>query len=145
MCKKSDPFPGKPYPTIQTTRINTEAFTFKDPKNVNYPVSPLVTAKFYTPEGGPLTLKVRATLYINSKNTEAPLVEFPKEKGKVLRINYDYDFSMETPETCDVWYVELDYTSPTVGNIKKVRSFMINLDPETSRGTEVGVENTGGI
>ena len=46
---------------------------------------------------------------------------------------------METPETCDVWYVELDYTSPTVANITKIKSFMINLDPETSRGTETHV------
>nr|WP_315195990.1 hypothetical protein [uncultured Flavobacterium sp.] len=140
MTKKiSDPFPGKPYPTIQTTKINSEAFTFKQPKNVTYPVAPLVSARFYTPKGGPLTLKVRATLYINSKNPDAPLVEIPKEKGNVLTINYDYDFSMETPETCDVWYVELDYTSPTVGDIRKIKSFMINLDPETSRGTETGV------
>ena len=135
--KTSDPFPGKPYPTIQTTKINTEPFTFVDPKHVKYPVAPLVSAKFYTPKGGALTLKVRATLYINSKNPDKPLVETPKEKGNVLTINYDYDFSMDTPETCDVWYVELDYTSPTVGNITKIESFMINLDPETSRGTTI--------
>ena len=139
MNKTSDPFPGKPHSTIQTTKINTQVFTFKDPKNVSYPVAPLISAKFYTPEGGQLTLKVRATLYINSKNPEAPLVEAPKEKGNVLTINYDYDFSMDTPETCDVWYVELDYTSPTVGNINKIESFMINLDPETSRGTTTNI------
>jgi hypothetical protein len=133
--KISDPFPGKPYLTIQTTKINTEPFTFLSPKTVKYPVAPLISAKFYTPKGGPLTLKVRATLYINSKNPDAPLVETPKEKGNVLTINYDYDFSMETPETCDVWYVELDYTSDTVGNITKIESYMVNLDPETSRGT----------
>lgn len=137
--KISDPFPGKPYPTIQTTKINTEVFTFKQPEHVKYPVAPLVSAKFYTPDGGPLTLKVRATLYINSKNPDAPLVETPKEEDGVLTINYDYDFSMETPETCDVWYVELDYTSPTVGDITKIKSFMINLDPETSRGTSTDV------
>ncbi|OOG76579.1 hypothetical protein [Flavobacterium sp. A45] len=137
--KISDPFPGKPYPTIQTTKINTEPFTFSSPKTVKYPVAPLISAKFYTPKGGPLTLKVRATLYINSKNPDAPLVETPKEKGNILTINYDYDFSMETPETCDVWYVELDYTSPTVENITKIESFMINLDPETSRGTSTDV------
>jgi hypothetical protein len=140
MCKTSHPFPGKPYPTIQTTKINTEVFTFLDPKNVDYPVAPLVSAKFYTPEGGTLTLKVRATLYINSENPDAPLVETPKEDGNVLTINYDYDFSMETPETCDVWYVELDYTSPTVADIKTIMSYMINLDPEGSRGTETTVQ-----
>lgn len=140
MTKKiSDPFPGKPYPTVQTTKINTGDFTFKQPREVKYPVAPLVSAKFYTPKDGPLTLKVRATLYINSKNPDAPLVETPKEKDGVLTINYDYDFSMETPETCDVWYVELDYTSPTVKNITTIMSYMINLDPETSRGTETHV------
>ena len=137
--KISDPFPGSPYPTIQTTKINTGDFTFKQPGEVQYPVAPLVSAKFYTPEGGPLTLKVRATLYINSENPDAPLVETPKEKDGVLTINYDYDFSMETPETCDVWYVELDYTSPTVGDITSIMSYMVNLDPETSRGTETRV------
>lgn len=138
--KTSTPFPGKPYPTIQTTKINTEAFTFLDPKNVDYPVAPLVSAKFYTPEGGPLTLKVRATLYMNSEVPDAPLVETPVEKDGVLTIHYDYDFSDETPETCDVWYVELDYTSETVGNITKIESFMVNLDPETSRGTSTDVQ-----
>ena len=51
-------------------------------------------------------------------------------------MNYDYDFSEVTPETCDVWYVEVDYTSDTVGNITTIMSYMINLDPETSRGTK---------
>lgn len=135
MCDSTKELSFKPYPTIQNTKINTEPFTFLSPKEVSYPVAPLVSAKFYTPEGGPLTIKVRATLYMNSEIPDAPVVEPPTEKGNVLTINYDYDFSMETPETCDVWYVELDYTSPTVENINKIESFMINLDPETSRGT----------
>jgi hypothetical protein len=139
MGKTSTPFPGTPYPTIQTTKINTGDFTFLMPSEVEYPVAPLISAKFYTPEGGKLTLKVRATLYINSDNPDMPLVETPTEKGNVLTINYDYDFSMETPETCDVWYVELDYTSDTVGDITTIMSYMINLDPETSRGTSTGV------
>lgn len=135
MCDSSKELLFVPYPTIQTTKINTEVFTFLSPAEVTYPAAPLVTAKFYTPEGGPLTLKVRATLYMNSEIPDAPVVEPPTEKDNVLTINYDYDFSMETPETCDVWYVELDYTSPTVQNITLVESFMVNLDPETSRGT----------
>ena len=118
MSKKT-PIQFEPYPTIQNAKINTEVFTFSSPKEVEYPVAPLVSAKFYTPktEGAPLTLKVRATLYINSDNPDAPIVEPPVEKDGVLTINYDYDFSMVTPETCDVWYVELDYTSPTVGEV----------------------------
>jgi hypothetical protein len=86
-----------------------------------------------------LTLKVRATVYMNSEIPDAPVVEPPVEKDGVLTINYDYDFSMETPETCDVWYVELDYTSPTVADIKTIMSYMINLDPEGSRGTSTDV------
>lgn len=140
MCDSTKELSFTPYPTIQTTKINTLPFTFLEPGEVNYPVAPLVSAKFYTPKGGVLTLKVRATVYMNSEIPDAPVVEPPVEKDGVLTINYDYDFSMDTPETCDVWYVELDYTSPTVGNINKIESFMVNLDPETSRGTttEVG-------
>jgi hypothetical protein len=126
---------------LQNTKINTEVFTFSNPNTVVYPVAPLVSAKFYTPEGGILTLKIRATLYMNSEIPDAPIVETPTESGTVLTMNYDYDFSEETPETCDVWYVEVDYTSETVANIKTVESFMINLDPETSRGTNTEVTN----
>lgn len=126
---------------IQNTKINTQVFTFSSPETVTYPVAPLVSAKFYTPEGGSLTLKIRATLYMNSEIPDAPIVETPTEKGTVLTMNYDYDFSEETPETCDVWYVEVDYTSETVGDITNVMSYMVNLDPETSRGTSTGVED----
>jgi hypothetical protein len=139
MCDSTKELSFTPYPTIQTTKINTEVFTFQQPGQVDYPVAPLVSAKFYTPDGGPLTLKVRATLYMNSEIPDAPFVEPPVEKDGVLTINYDYNFSMDTPETCDVWYVELDYTSPTVGDIKTIMSYMVNLDPETSRGTETSV------
>ncbi|CAN1502927.1 hypothetical protein MCETHM1_00550 [Flavobacteriaceae bacterium] len=139
MCDSTKELSFTPYPTVQTTKINTLPFTFLEPGEVNYPVAPLVSAKFYTPKGGVLTLKVRATVYMNSEIPDAPVVEPPVEKDGVLTINYDYDFSMETPETCDVWYVELDYTSPTVGNINKIESFMVNLDPEASRGTSTQV------
>ena len=127
------------FTVIQNTKINTDVFTFLDPENVQYPVAPLVSAKFYTPTGGALTLKIRATLYMNSDVPVAPIIETPTENGTVLTMNYDYDFSEVTPETCDVWYVEVDYTSDTVADITKIESFMINLDPETSRGTTTNV------
>lgn len=139
MCDSTKELSFTPYPTIQTTKINTLPFTFLEPGEVNYPVAPLVSAKFYKPDGKTLTLKVRATVYMNSEIPDAPVVEPPVEKDGVLTINYDYDFSMETPETCDVWYVELDYTSPTVADIKTIMSYMVNLDPETSRGTTTEV------
>lgn len=94
------------FTVIQNTKINTQVFTFTSPATVNYPVSPLVSAKFYTPEGGALTLKIRATLYINSEDTIPPTVQTPIENGNVLTMNYDYNFSEETPETCDVYYIE---------------------------------------
>ena len=127
------------FTVIQNTKINTQVFTFTSPATVNYPVSPLVSAKFYTPEGGALTLKIRATLYMNSEDTVAPTIQTPIESGNVLTMNYDYNFSEETPETCDVYYIEVDYISDTVANITEIKSFMINLDPEGSRGTTLMV------
>ena len=127
------------FTVIQNTKINTTPFTFTSPATVTYPVSPLVSAKFYTPEGGALTLKIRATLYMNSEDTVAPTVQTPIESGNVLTMNYDYNFSEETPETCDVYYIEVDYISDTVANITEIKSSMINLDPEGSRGTTLMV------
>lgn len=127
------------FKVIQNSKINTQVFTFSDPETVSYPVAPLVSAKFYSPNGV-LTLKIRATLYMNSDDTVPPVVQTPTESGNTLTMNYDYDFSEVTPETCDVYYIEVDYTSETVSDITSVMSYMVNLDPETSRGTETGVE-----
>ena len=127
------------FTVIQNTKINTTPFTFTSPATVTYPVAPLVLAKFYTPEGGALTLKIRATLYMNSEDTIPPTVQTPIESGNVLTMNYDYNFSEEIPETCDVYYIEVDYISDTVANITEIKSFMINLDPEGSRGTTLMV------
>jgi hypothetical protein len=124
---------------IQNTKINAADFTFLSSETVTYPVAPLISAKFYKTAGGVLTLKIRATLYINAKDSNVPIVNNPSEKGNTLTINYDYDFSEDTPESCDVWYVEVDYTSDTVSHIKKINSFVIDIDPESSRGTETGV------
>lgn len=127
------------FKVIQNSKINTQVFTFSAPETVSYPVAPLVSAKFYSPNGV-LTLKIRATLYMNSDDTVPPVVQTPTESGNTLTMNYDYDFSEVTPETCDVYYIEVDYTSETVSDITSVMSYMVNLDPETSRGTETGVE-----
>jgi hypothetical protein len=132
----ADPIPH--YPTLQNTKINHDVFTFTDNDTVNYPVAPLVSAKFYNPNGV-LTLKVRATLYMNSDDQDSPFVAYPTESGSVLTVNYDYDFSEVKPTTCNVFYIEFDYTSPTVGDITTIESFMVNLDPETSRGTKTDV------
>ena len=120
---------------VQNTKINTDVFTFLSPETVTYPVAPLVSGKLFTPEGGVLTLKIRATLYINSDDSVPPTIIMPTEDGTVLTMNYSYNFSEVTPESCDVWYVEVDYSSDNVANINKIESFMIDIDPETSRGT----------
>jgi len=86
-------------------------------------------------------LKIRATLYINSEDPNNPKVEEPTENGNSLQIFFDYNFSEETPESCDVWYVEVDYTSATISNITEVVSFLKDIDPETSRGTVTGVDS----
>ncbi|RXM48736.1 hypothetical protein [Flavobacterium sp. YO12] len=128
------------YQVLQNTRINTNDFIFLHPDTVTYPVKPLVSVKLYEPNGVP-TLKIRATLYINSLDPNNPTVEEPTELEDTLQIYFDYDFSEETPESCDVWYVELDYTSDTVKNITEVVSYLKDLDPETSRGTKTKVDD----
>ncbi|MFH6965574.1 hypothetical protein [Flavobacterium sp. FlaQc-28] len=128
------------YQVLQNTRINTSDFIFQHPETVTYPVKPLVSVKLYEPNGVP-TLKIRATLYINSLDPNNPTVEEPTELEDTLQIYFDYDFSEETPESCDVWYVELDYTSDTVKNITEVVSYLKDLDPETSRGTKTKVDD----
>ena len=142
------------FKVLQNTKINSKQFAFKNVKTVSYPVAPLVSTNFYTPKDGPLTLKIRATLYINSETPDAAVVETPTEEGTVLTLYFDCSFSDQTPRTCDVWYIEVDYTSETVGDITKIISFLRNTnvnvsalrsldatpsldeDPPTSRGTE---------
>lgn len=125
---------------IQNTRINSEPFVFLDPSTVTYPVAPLVSAKFYSPNGV-LTLKIRATLYVNYDDPDCPTIEEPTELESSLQLYFDYDISEEIPKSCNVWYLEVDYTSDSVGNVAKVVSFLKDIDPETSRGTSTGVDN----
>jgi hypothetical protein len=126
------------FTVIQNTKINTQDFIFTSPETVTYPVAPLVSAKFYSPNGV-LTLKIRATLYINSEDANNPTVQPPTEVDNSLQLYFDYNFSEATPESCDVWYVEVDYTSDTVGDITEIVSYLKDIDPETSRGTTTGV------
>jgi hypothetical protein len=132
---------------VQKTKINTGDFVFSNPETVSIPVAPLVSAKFYPSVDETLTLKIRATLYINSDETNEPTIEEPTIVDNILHLYYDCDFSNKTPETCDVWYVELDYTSTSinVGSITQIVSFLRdtnpsdsseNSEPTISRGTE---------
>ena len=127
------------FKVLQNSKINTGDFIFSNPETVIYPVTPLISASFYSPNGV-LTLKIRATLYINSEDQNNPTVEEPTELDNTLQMYFDYDFSEETPESCNVWYVEVDYTSETVGDLIEVVSYLKDLDPETSRGTKIVVK-----
>ena len=124
------------FKVLQNSKINTGDFIFSNPETVIYPVTPLISASFYSPNGV-LTLKIRATLYINSEDQENPVVEEPTELDNTLQMYFDYDFSEETPESCNVWYVEVDYTSETVGDLIEVVSYLKDLDPETSPKTKI--------
>jgi len=124
------------FKVLQNSKINSGDFIFSNPETVIYPVTPLVSASFYSPDGV-LTLKIRATLYINSEDQENPVVEEPTELDNTLQLYFDYDFSEETPESCNVWYVEVDYTSETVGDLIEVVSYLKDLDPETSPKTKI--------
>lgn len=124
------------FKVLQNSKINTGDFIFSNPETVIYPVTPLISASFYSPNGV-LTLKIRATLYINSEDQNNPTVEEPTELDNTLQMYFDYDFSEETPESCNVWYVEVDYTSETVGDLIEVVSYLKDLDPETSKRTKV--------
>lgn len=125
---------------IQTTQINQVPFVISDSKEVNYPVAPLVSTKLFTPAGGVATLKIRATLYIDAADTELPWVEQdPEVIDNSLQLYFDYNYKEETPISLNAWYIELDFTSPTVGEITSITSFLKDIDPETSRGTTTGV------
>ncbi|MFA9189831.1 hypothetical protein AAGV28_00480 [Flavobacterium sp. FZUC8N2.13] len=123
------------FKVLQNSKINTGDFIFSNPETVIYPVTPLISASFYSPNGV-LTLKIRATLYINSEDQNNPTVEEPTELDNTLQMYFDYDFSEETPESCNVWYLEVDYTSETVGDLIEVVSYLKDLDPEVSKGTK---------
>ncbi|BFM43348.1 hypothetical protein CFS9_19890 [Flavobacterium sp. CFS9] len=122
----------------QITRINQQDFVFTDKSNLTFPIPPLASAQFYRNQGV-LTLKICATVYINSKDSAAPSVGTLIENDTNIEIYFDYNWDESTPDTYDVWYIEVDYISDTVNNIKTVTSYLRNLDPETSRGTTTGV------
>lgn len=123
---------------IQITRINSEPFSFTDKVNITFPVPPLASAKIYENEGSK-TLKICATVYINSKDSQNPVVGTLTEHLNTVEIYFDYDWDEETPDTYDVWYIEIDYASESVENISTVKSYLRNIDPETSRGTTTEV------
>lgn len=126
------------YPTLQVTQINQVPFKFSN-KSPGNPLAPLVAAEFYENEGV-LTLKIRATLYIDAQNTTIPTVVLQSEKENILNFVFDYDYCEVEPTSYNIWYVEIDYTSDTVGNIDTVMTYLRDIDPKTSRGTVTTVQ-----
>ncbi|WP_124019519.1 hypothetical protein [Flavobacterium laiguense] len=140
MSDPTMPCPPECYPTIQVTQINTVPFTFGKNLEVHYPVAPLVSAKWYTNDDKHKTLKIRATLYIDSQNKVTPYVE-PNPvviKGS-LQLYFDYNYREERPVSVNVWYIELDYPQNSAAPITSITSYLRDLDPETSRGTVTSV------
>ncbi|MFH6986827.1 hypothetical protein ACHRVW_03690 [Flavobacterium collinsii] len=123
----------------QITKINEQDFVFSDQSSLTFPVPPLASAQLYRNQGV-LTLKICATVYINSQDSAPPSVRTLIENDTNIEVYFDYDWDESTPDTYDVWYVEIDYISDTVNNIKSVTSYLRNLDPETSRGTTTQVD-----
>lgn len=124
---------------VQNTRINTVDFKFLDPDSLTHPVPPLVSARIFEKDGVE-TLKINATLYINSKDSQNPSVGIFTEVKDTIEIYFDYDYDDQSPETYDVWYVEIEYASDTLKDVTKIISYLRDLDPETSRGTETTVK-----
>lgn len=130
---------------VQNKKINCEDFKFKDPQNLTFPIPPLVSANFYEKDEVK-TLKICATLYINAVESEKPTVDTAIEKDGTFTIYFDYIWDKVSPDTYDVYYVETDYTSDTVGDITEVISYLqytvpnvgggLGDDPTTSRGTK---------
>lgn len=139
------------FKVIQLTKINTLDFEFTDKDNLTFPIPPLTSANLFYDADQIETLKICSTLYINSRDSKTPVVGTLTEEGATFEIYFDYDWDDATPETYDVWYAEIDYTSNTVGNISEVTSYLKNLnsqrhidlgeDPKTSRGTKTSVND----
>ncbi|MEP6804864.1 MAG: hypothetical protein ABI892_10120 [Flavobacterium sp.] len=135
---------------IQITKINSADFIFEDIQNITFPIPPLASANFYDKDGVKI-LKTCATVYINSKGTEKPTVQRTIEEDGTLTIYYDYEWDEISPETYNVYYIETDYTSDTVGEITEVITYLKytlsttvvdpgdGTDPTTSRGTKTSI------
>jgi hypothetical protein len=137
---------------VQITKINGDDFKFTDIENLTLPIPPLASVNFYENEEEEKTLKICATLYINSKESKAPSFgSLTQNKNGTAEIYFDYIWDRYSPETYDVWYIEIDYTSKTVGNITEVTSYLqytvppldggVGEDPKTSRGTKTSVQD----
>jgi hypothetical protein len=131
-----------PLNVIQISQINQVPFVISNSEEVTYPLSPLVSATLFTPPGGAATLKIRATLYIDSADKELPWVEpNPEVIENSLQLYFDYNYQEEKAVSLNVWYMELNYILLAGEQIASVTSFLKDIDPETSKGTTTKVED----
>jgi len=129
-----------PLEVIQNTQVNQIPFTLLHSDEVSYPISPLASAKLISPTDGAPFLSIRVTLYIDSAVTESPRVQpNPEVIDNSLQLYFDYNYSEEIPKSLNVWYLELEYTSPTAKEITSVTSYLKDIDPETSKGTKTQI------
>lgn len=128
------------YTIIQIARLNNTPLEFSSP-DVSYPLAPLVSSDYSDNENSPV-LKIRATLCIDFKNLSTPTVESLIEKDDCIEIVFAYDYSDVIPDDYAVWYVEIECTSKSLDNIKNIVSYLSDVDPKTSRGTETRVQTT---
>ena len=126
---------------VQNTQINQNPFFIVNSSEIDYPISPLVSAEFINAN----TFSIRATLYIDSADNALPNVEEnPIVIDNSLQLYFDYNFQEEIPQSLNVWYLELDYALSEGEQITSITSFLKNIDPETSRGTVVDVRGGEG-
>jgi hypothetical protein len=107
---------------------NISGTSVKYPLDPMQPVAPMVTAVYV--DG---SLKIRALVFIDSKNTIEPTL-VSEENDTVFHINYD--MAEEVPKHYDAWYIEV---LVKCDHSEKVTFYLVNLDPITSRGTEIHV------
>ncbi len=123
---------------IQISKINAASpFLFKDNAALEFPLAPLVTAKSLTKDPKSI-IKLRIVVFIDAeykgKDPYCTLVE----KGDKLVVNVNYDYTDKKPKSYTAWYIELDH-SPKATNITTTEVFLIDTDPETSRGTSTSI------
>ena len=122
----------------QCTLINAKPFVIEDTKSIEFPMAPFTTAYSYK-EDGINKIKIKTILFIDALAVQPSLNFKTSEENNFLKISSNYNFKEETPTSFNCYYVELDYTSEQVENIDTVISYLVDLDPRTSRGTYTSV------
>ena len=117
---------------VQVSKVNVEkSFVFKDDKNIDFPMEPLISAIITAFN----TIKIRIVVFVDRENKIDPVVKIISEIEDTLSISVDYDYKDIKPSEYTCYYLEIDYSSDTVSKIKKINSKLIDTDPRTSRGT----------